>query len=69
MTLIPAYGRDYSSKTKVREAWKMGRDFLVYAPGQRIHLFPVNRWSAGKRGLSSLTVIYRGGQRCVEVRA
>lgn len=69
MTLIPAYGRDYSSKVRVREAWKCGRDFLIYAPGQKLHLRPINRWVAGKKGLASLTIIYRAGQRTVEVRA
>lgn len=28
VTLTPAYGADYRSKTQVQEAWKAGKDFI-----------------------------------------
>ena len=29
LTVVPAYGRDYSSKAKVAEAVKSGKDFII----------------------------------------
>jgi len=29
MTLVPAYGRDYTSKKAVEKDWKSGKDFIV----------------------------------------
>lgn len=29
LTLIPAYGRDYTSARKVKEDWDAGKDFLI----------------------------------------
>lgn len=29
LTVIPAYGRDYTSAAKVREAWEAGKDFRI----------------------------------------
>ena len=32
-TIIPAYGRDYTSRAKVVAAWKDGKDFLIQDMG------------------------------------
>ena len=29
MTLTPAYGRDYTSKTQVQKDWDANRDFII----------------------------------------
>ena len=29
LTLIPAYGRDYTSKAQVKKDWDAGKDFIV----------------------------------------
>jgi hypothetical protein len=33
LNLVPAYGRDYTSKAKVKEAWDAGDDFLIQDVG------------------------------------
>lgn len=30
ITLVPAYGRDYTSKTSLMEDWQAGKDFRAY---------------------------------------
>lgn len=43
MTLVPAYGRDYRSKTAVTMAWNADQDFLVADWNSPYHGKPVNK--------------------------
>jgi len=43
MTLVPAYGRDYTSKRAVLAAWNANRDFLVADLFSQWDGKPVNR--------------------------
>ena len=43
MTLVPAYGRDYTSKREVLQDWNANRDFLVADLFSQWDGKPVNR--------------------------
>ena len=43
MTLVPAYGRDYTSKHEVLQDWNANRDFLVADLFSQWDGKPVNR--------------------------
>tara|TARA_R110000824_G_scaffold44703_25_gene129920 strand:- start:494 stop:706 length:213 start_codon:yes stop_codon:yes gene_type:complete len=42
MSLTPAYGRDYKSRSEVSEAWHKGQDFIINEIGNRWDGKPMN---------------------------
>lgn len=57
ITLIPAYGADYRSKSAVLAAWARGADFILNDFGTRYDGKPVNN-----AGLMGQTVVFRYGK-------
>jgi hypothetical protein len=43
MTLVPAYGRDYTSAKAVKDDWFAGKDFLVADVSSPYDGKPINR--------------------------
>jgi hypothetical protein len=43
LTLIPAYGRDYSSKAAVLKAWAANQDFIIQSFHHPYDGKPINR--------------------------
>lgn len=43
MTLVPAYGRDYTSQKQVKQAFADNLDFVIADVFDRYHGKPVNR--------------------------
>lgn len=54
LTLIPAYGRDYTSKSELAAAWQAGQDF--YAAG-----FPEVRGNTGYTSIRDLDWFKQSG--------
>lgn len=54
MTLIPAYGRDYTSKAKMLADWNADKDFLDALSGRAI-----NRQDAIDAGIPSVSIRYK----------
>ena len=52
LTLTPAYGRDYSSRAEVQQAWKAGSDFIIQNFGHRYEGKPIGKSSADAEGLT-----------------
>jgi hypothetical protein len=48
MTLTPAYGRDYKSKSEVEAAWDGGKDFQIASVGPYMGAYVSKRELAGK---------------------
>ena len=66
ITLAPAYGRDYSSKKAVEQAWKSGKDFLIMDFEHPYSGKPTNISQARQDGINSATIRY-GKMRKVAV--
>jgi len=43
LTLVPAYGRDYTSAKAVREAWAAGKDFQICDMSSRYDGAKINK--------------------------
>lgn len=52
LTLTPAYGRDYSSREAVQEAWSNGCDFIIQNFGHKYEGKPIGKTSADAEGLT-----------------
>tara|TARA_R110000803_G_scaffold67128_1_gene128736 strand:- start:715 stop:951 length:237 start_codon:yes stop_codon:yes gene_type:complete len=50
VTLIPSYGRDYTSKAKVLADWNAGKDFTISQIGHRYDGKYINKEDAEKEG-------------------
>ena len=59
MTIIPAYGRDYTSKAMVIAAWEKGLDFVIADMSNPHDGRKINRKDATKDGIRLLTVRYQ----------
>ena len=64
ITLIPAYGRDYTSKAKVLADWNNGKDFIIASFGHPYDGKPANKQDMGGeqvsiryKGLKNIAVI------------
>ena len=58
MTLTPAYGRDYSSRTAVRQDWDDNKDFLIADVTDRWCGKPINREQVQAAGISEVSIRY-----------
>lgn len=59
LTLVPAYGRDYTSKRQVEEAFLAGKDFLIYDVSSRWDGKPANLESLQEDGYSHARIYFR----------
>jgi hypothetical protein len=64
MTLTPARGRDYSSKSAVLEDFLANKDFLAQLPGGGRPL-PINRQQIEEENRSTVNVRYKNLGRVV----
>jgi hypothetical protein len=58
MTLVPAYGRDYTSKAAILADFQAGKDFIVRDMSSRYDRKPANRESLIQAGVTSVHVRY-----------
>ena len=58
ITLVPSYGRDYSSQKEVQTAWDSGNDFTVYQIGNRYDGCQINKEDAEVEG-GSFSIRYK----------
>jgi hypothetical protein len=58
MTLMPAYGRDYTSKAAVRRDFDADKDFVVNEIGNRWDGKPANKSGLKTAGVESVTIRY-----------
>lgn len=65
LTLVPAYGRDYTSKAAVLADWNDGKDFLIqdYRAGGYI-----NKRDAINEGVSDVNIRYAKNRKVVPVK-
>lgn len=59
MTLVPAYGRDYTSKAKVLADLKDGKDFIISDMTSPHDGLPANAESLKGAGVTVLNVRYK----------
>lgn len=50
ITLVPSYGRDYSSKKEVQTAWDDNKDFTIYQIGHPYDGSQINKEDAEIQG-------------------
>lgn len=62
-TLVPAYGRDYSSRDAVERAFNEDRDFVDTASGK-----PINRPQIKELGIVEVWVRYAKLRKITKVR-
>lgn len=61
MTLVPAYGRDYTSQKAVREDWEAGKDFRVVGGPY------INKQDAVDGGIHTVNIRYNNATRVLPV--
>ena len=50
LTLVPSYGRDYTSKAKVKADWEAGKDFTINSFGHPDDGRQINKQDAEREG-------------------
>ena len=65
-TLVPAYGRDYTTAKAVKADWKAGKDFTVADFFDRFDGKSVNKQDADRAGMS-VTIRYNRLQKMVSM--
>lgn len=59
-TLIPAYGREYTSAKAVKQDWEAGKDFLIADNFDPYDGKPINRDGAITAGIRRVGIRYQG---------
>ena len=59
MTLIPAYGRDYTTAAQVKADWAAGKDFIIANHFNRYDGKPVNLQGCRDAGEIYVMIRYR----------
>ena len=67
LTLIPAYGRDYGSKSQISEDIQANKDFIIADMSNRWNGRPVNREQLKSDGYKQVKVRFYGGRRTAVV--
>lgn len=68
MILTPAYGKDYSSKAEVLEAFLADKDFILNDVQSRWDGKPINRPQVEETGKSEVNVRYKKLARVVVLK-
>jgi hypothetical protein len=68
MTLVPAYGRDYTSKRAVLADWNSDRDFIVADLFSQWDGKPVNRQDIADTGETQIQIRYKRLEKIAVVR-
>jgi len=56
ITVTPAYGRDYTTETQVREDWEAGKDFVVADGSSRWDGAYINLEDARRAGIETVKI-------------
>lgn len=67
MTLVPAFGRDYTSRREVLADWNADRDFIVADLFSKWDGKPVNRRDIANTGEKQVQIRYKGLARIAVV--
>lgn len=59
ITVVPAYGRDYTSAKKVKEDWNAGKDFIVQDISSPHNGRYINNGDAKNSGIKRVSVRYK----------
>ena len=59
MTLTPAYGRDYTSKAKVKADFDADKDFIVADIGSQYNGSYINKSQLKGEGITSVMIRYK----------
>jgi len=57
LLLKPAYGRDYSNKQEVEDAWNQDKDFIITSPGIKGKY--INKSDAERHEISEVIIRYQ----------
>jgi hypothetical protein len=68
LILTPAYGRDYTSKSKVLEDFGLDKDFISNDMGSRWCGKPINRSQVEEMGTTEVNIRYRSLRRTCVLR-
>lgn len=65
LTVVPAYGRDYTSQRAVREAWESGKDFQISDMSSRYDGSYINK--SDKPDDVIINIRYKGMTRICQI--
>jgi len=68
ITVVPAYGRMYSSQQAVQEDWDKGKDFQIQDVSSRWNGSYINKEDAKGGGIQEVVVRYSGGRKSVTIK-
>lgn len=68
MTIVPSYGRDYTSGKAARADWEAGKDFTIMDMSSRDDGRQINLADAQRGGISTVTIRYKRHTQLVVVK-